>query len=475
MIMIIIDFLCACLLFFVLMVIEIFLRWLLMKLIKPTKVNEYQETKIDKIIERVFVISMFLMVLLALVLGFATKSKAATSVNGDFPYNVADWRSSFTYFSDEQLQYIIDYIDNQNVNDWDYLCFMTDITASSVSSSTVIYVMYNPYIDYAISPSDNYMTNNYQIKTNHYWGLLYYRYDGSTYSIYNTGGANYGTASLFGSPQSVNTAFGSYIPRYPFIYNGHGDPILDTNGKPFLFSRVDTSPGSVTDTSLVDTSDFPDEPDPDDYLPNTPKPTIDRTSLETLVESIFNWLSWQWDQLKGLLRYLTDKIGWLMGKIVDGINKLLQNFIDNLKSLFKPLLDSINGLLDNIRSFLESIKEKIDYITESVDSTAINTAFESTGLYGVYSDFSTFFTTFDSVFDISEPDDWTIIIHLSQLSYFDLPDYVLHLGDNIKPFRNALRLFLWVLVSFGSIIVVEKNLPTWLMGSDSGGGGTKSD
>ena len=43
-----------------------------MKLIKPTKIEEYQETKIDKIIERVFIISMFLMVLLALILGFCT-------------------------------------------------------------------------------------------------------------------------------------------------------------------------------------------------------------------------------------------------------------------------------------------------------------------------------------------------------------------------------------------------------------------
>lgn len=437
------------------------------RILHGIKVNEYQERPIDKFIERFFIGSLFVMVLIALVLGFATKSKAATSVNGDFPYNVADWRSSFTYFSDEQLQYIIDYIDNQNVNDWDYLCFMTDITASSASSSTVIYVIYNPYIDYALTPSDNYMTSNYTVKTRSYWGLFYYRYDGTTYSIYNTSGANYGNASLFGSPQSVNTAFGSYIPRYPFIYNGHGDPILDTNGKPFLFSRVDTSPGTVTDTTLVDTSDFPDEPDIDDYLPNTPKPTIDRTSLESLVESIFNWLSWQWDQLKGLLSYLTDKIGWLMGKIVDGINKLLQNFIDNLKSLFKPLLDSINNFLDNIRSTVQTIKEKIDYITEPLSVTVIYDNISQTSLMTnvntIISSTTAFINDFNSC---SEPSTYKIPIHLELLPstlFGSLTTQYIDLGV-IDPVKSALRVLMMALTTYGLFYTVIDSIANYING-----------
>ena len=437
------------------------------RILHGIKVNEYQERPIDKFIERFFIGSLFVMVLIALVLGFATKSKAATSVNGDFPYNVADWRSSFTYFSDEQLQYIIDYIDNQNVNDWDYLCFMTDITASSVSSSTVIYVIYNPYIDYALTPSDNYMTSNYTVKTRLYWGLFYYRYDGTTYSIYNSSGGNYGNASLFGSPQSVNTAFGSYIPRYPFIYNGHGDPILDTNGKPFLFSRVDNSPGSVTDTTLVDTSDFPDEPYIDDYLPNTPKPTIDRTSLETLVESIFNWLSWQWDQLKGLLSYLTDKIGWLMGKIVDGINKLLQNFIDNLKSLFKPLLDSINNFLENIKTFVQSIKEKIDYITEPLSVSVIYDEISQTSLMTnvntIISSTTAFINDFNSC---SEPSTYKIPIHLELLPsslFGTLSTQYIDLGV-IDPVKSALRVLMWALTTYGLFYTVIDSIANYING-----------
>lgn len=364
------------------------------------KVEEYQETKLDKIIERVFVISLFLMVLLALVLGFATKSKAASSINGDFPYNVADWRSSFTYFDDDQLQYIIDYIDNSNVNNWDYLCFMTDITASSVSSSTVIYVIYQPYVDYALTPSDNYMTSNYTIKTRQYWGMLYYRFDGTNYSIYNTSGANYGNASLFGSPQSVNTAFGSYIPRYPFIYNGHGDPLLDSNGNEFLFSRVDTSPGSVTDPDLVDTSGLPSsDPDINDYLPTTPEPTIDNTSLETLVESLFNWLKWQFLQFKGFINFLSDKFGYLIGQVLNGINNAIKSLVDNLKSLFKPLLDSINGFLDNIRAIVQTIKDSLDYITEPLNVAEIDSALENSDIYGFVTVADSFYDTFNDYFD----------------------------------------------------------------------------
>lgn len=470
-----------------------------MKLIKPTKVNDYQETKMDKIIERVFVISMFLMVLLALVLGFATKSKAATSgmlpfIPSSTPYGLDssqvdifidsinqfdssfDTSKPFIIFTSQQNSWY-DY--NHNVASPTYTVYFPEYTTInngyfltssfpnntnfgtySTATDTFLLVTFNNFTSYTLIP----------------------RSIGTTYNGYQVTkgqGQSGSSKGFFGgsSPVTVQNAYFdfTYLPDYPSYTSTSWFTSDGSQTKVFLtYSKI--IPGLVTDPDIVDTSDLPGtDPDIDDYLPNTPEPTIDNSSLESLVESLFGWLKWQFQQFKGFISFLADKFGYLIGKVLSGINNAINALVDNLKSLFKPLLDTMSGFLDNIRTTVQTIKEQIDYLLEPVDSEAINSAFESTGLYGIYSDFSTFFTTFDSVFDISEPDDWTIIIHLSQLSYFDLPDFVLHLGDNIKPFRNALRLFLWVLVTFGSIIVVEKNLPTWLMGSDSGGGGTKSD
>lgn len=470
-----------------------------MKLIKPTKIDEYQETKIDKIIERVFIISMLLMVLLALVLGFCTNAEAAAS--GTLPFVP----SASTYMIEpSQVDIFIDSI-NQFDSSFDtsqpFIIFTSQQKSwydYSHNIDSPVYTVYFP--EYTTFSNGYYLSSSFPNNTNFntYSTLndtfllvtfnsftsytLIPRTIGTTYNGFQVTKGQGQTGSskgFFGgsSPVTVQNAYFdfTYLPDYPSYTSSSWFTSDGSVTKVFLtFSRLIN--GEVTDPDLVDTSDLPDsDPDIQDYLPSTPEPTIDNSSLEALVESLFVWLKWQFNQIKGLFSFMADKFGYLIGKVLSGINNAINSLVDNLKSLFKPLLDSINGFLENIHNLVQTIKDQIDYLLEPVDSAAINSAFQNTNIYGVYNTFSTFFTTFDAVFDIQEPDDWIIIIRLSQLSYFDLQDYTLYLGDNIKPFRNALRLFLWVLVTFGSIIVVEKNLPTWLMGSDSGGGGTKSD
>ena len=471
-----------------------------MKLIKPTKIEDYQETKIDKIIERVFVISMFLMVLLALVLGLSTRSKAATARN-TLPFIP----SANTYSLDQsQVDILIDAI-NQYDSSFDtsqpYFIFTDQVGSwydwGHFVQSPVYYVYFPEYLEldnaYFLPSSfppgtnfDSYQINQgqtLQVTLNNCtsFGLVPRSvgdlYNG--YSINKTVNSSGTVKGFFGSSNAVtvsNNYFDfTYYPDYP-TFTSSSWATSDGSVTKIFLTGSKIIPGQVTDPDLVDTSDLPvSDPDINDYLPTTPEPTIDNTSLETLVESLFGWLKWQFQQIKGLFNFLIDKMGYFIGKIIQGINNAISTLVDNLKSLFKPLLDSINGFLDNIKTAVQTIKDQIDYIIEPINTSTINTAFQNTHIYGIYNSYSTFFTAFDQVFDISEPNDWTIVIHLSQLSYFDLPDYTLHLGDNIIPFRNALRSFLWVLVCFGSIILVEKNLPTWLMGSDSGGGGTKSD
>lgn len=497
--MIIIDFICACLLFFVFMFIEIFLRWLLMKLIKPTKVDEYKETKIDKIIERVFVISILLMILLALVLGFATKSNAATS--GVLPYIP----SSTPYGLDSsQVDIFIDSI-NQFDSTFDtskpFIIFTSQQNSwydynHNVASPT--YTVYFP--EYTTINNGYFLTSSFPNNTN--FGsystntdtfllvtfnnftsfTLIPRSIGTTYNGYQVTkgqGQSGSSKGFFGgsSPVTVQNAYFdfTYLPDYPSYTSTSWFTSDGSQTKVFLtYSKI--IPGQVTDPDIVDTSDLPNtDPDIDDYLPTTPEPTIDNTSLESLVESLFGWLKWQFLQFKGFVSFLADKFGYLIGKVLSGLNNAINALVDNLKSLFKPLLDSINGFLDNIKTTVQTIKEQFDYLLEPVDSQAINSAIEDTNFYGVYNDFVSFFDDFDTYFNsISEPDSFIITIYLSRLSYFTLPDFQLNLGSLIIPFRNSFRIFIWVLVTFGSVFLVSHNLPSWLMGSDSGKKGGKN-
>lgn len=69
-----------------------------MKLIKPTKINEYQETKADRIIETVFIVGLSIILLILSVFILATTSKAANEDDFSYynlPYYVDYFKGSF--------------------------------------------------------------------------------------------------------------------------------------------------------------------------------------------------------------------------------------------------------------------------------------------------------------------------------------------------------------------------------------------
>lgn len=470
-----------------------------MKLIKPTKIDEYQETKIDKIIERVFIISMFLMVLLALILGFCSKAEAAAS--GTLPFVP----SANTYMIEpSQVDIFIDSI-NQFDSSFDtskpFIIFTSQQKSwydYSHNIDSPVYTVYFP--EFTTLPNGYFLSSSFPNNTNFstYSTLndtfllvtfnnftsftLIPRTIGTTYNGYQVTKGQGQTGSskgFFGgsSPVSVQNAYFdfTYLPDYPSYTSASWFTSDGSVTKVFLtYSRLIN--GEVTDPDLVDTSDLPDsDPDIQDYLPSSPEPTIDNSSLEALVESLFVWLKWQFNQIKGLFSFMADKFGYLIGKVLSGINNAINSLVDNLKSLFKPLLDSINGFLDNLHNLVQTIKDQIDYIIEPVDTSDIISAFEATNFYGVYDTLTSYFADFDDYLDsVSEPETFIITIYLSRLSYFTLPDFQLNLGNLILPFRASFRVFIWVLVTFGSIFLVSHNLPSWLMGSDSSSKGGKN-
>ena len=297
---------------------------------------------------------------------------------------------------------------------------------------------------------------------------------GTTYNGYQVtkGQGQSGSAKGFfggSSPVTVQNAYFdfTYLPDYP-SYTSAVWVTDDGNQTKVFLTYTKLIPGEVTDPDIVDTSDLPgSDPNINDYLPNTPEPSIDNTSLESLVESLFSWLKWQFQQIKGLFNFIADKFGYLIGKVLTGINNAINSLVDNLKSLFKPLLDSINGFLDNIKTAVQTIKDQIDYIIEPLSVSVIYDNISQTSLMTNVNTIISSTTAFISDFNsCSEPSTYKIPIHLENLpsSLFGVQTtQYIDLGV-IDPVKSALRLLMWALTTYGLFYTVIDSIANYING-----------
>ena len=263
------------------------------RILHGIKVNEYQERPIDKFIERFFIGSLFIMVLIALVLGFATKSKAATS--GLLPYIP----STSPYGLDSsQVDVFIDAI-NQYDSSFDtskpFIIFTSqkyswyDYTHNVASPSYTVYfpeytTVQNSYFLPSSFPNNtnfnsySYLTDTFLLVTfNNFTSYtLIPRSIGTTYNGYQVTkaqGQSGSSKGFFGgsSPVTVQNDYFdfTYLPDYPSYTSSVWVTDDGSLTKVFL-TYTKRIPGEVTDPDIVDTSDLPgSDPDIEDYLPNT--------------------------------------------------------------------------------------------------------------------------------------------------------------------------------------------------------------
>lgn len=216
-------------------------------------------------------------------------------------------------------------------------------------------------------------------------------------------------------------------------------------------------------------------------LPDLDNPEIDNPSSPTLPsqppydpnisvgENIGNWFSWLGSLLSTLFNNLLSNIknffsnlfnnlkSWLQG-LKDEIRNGFQNLVNNLTSFFKPFFDNITNLVDKIR-------EKIDYLTEIPTPEQLADILDDLTVYSVITDVIDSVTDFTSSFnDVSEPDSFTIPIHLENLSFLTgLSTYYLDLGV-INPVKSLLRVFISALVTYGLIITIIDAIANYING-----------
>ena len=312
--------------------------------------------------EKILYTTWGILFLIILIAGCDVKAHAASSGSTEIPYNVAEM-SSYNEMMLEYLPTAITYYRNTfNVSsDVPLLVWTQDGYYNNFCYQ--YYFMQNPTLTtgYTYPEGFDFSSNYIRVSSTSQIGIILVGNSGDHVGTSSNLGLN---ANFCGTAQSVQTPKGYYLPRYPFYYDG--DPLIDEiNNTEVLIARVSGSiavEGHATEPNLTDNNiDNLTKPDIDDYLPTLPsQPSIDNSTLETLIESLIDWLKWAYngltDTIKGFLNYIGDTITYSAQKIIDNIKNGINNLYQNFKSLFEPLLNALSSLTQNI-------SDKFDYIT----------------------------------------------------------------------------------------------------------------
>lgn len=216
-----------------------------------------------------------------------------------------------------------------------------------------------------------------------------------------------------------------------------------------------------------DNDTFPnnfDKPDLSNYYNSDNAPIFDDSTTSSAIQSLYDILKWFfYNGVGGLIQYLVDSSNWAIQKVINNIRSVIVDLVNAFG-------DKIDNLIVGIGSKIDDIKDSIDYIIEPIDNTSILNAYNNTSFVSSINSISNIVNGVYSAFDISEPDNFILTIHVEQLrllySFGVRSPVVIDVGSYILPFRSTLRAFLWVIVSFGTIFIVEKGLSDWIRGEN---------
>lgn len=415
---------------------------------------------------KLLIIEWSFIVLFCFFIGCSIRSQAASQTSTEIPYNVAEMSSynemmlsridlALTQYRtghniDESVPLLVWTQDGYyNGNFWQYFIMREPSLTSG----------YNYQKNYDFSSNTIRFTSQYQIES---------------ISIMNNGSIggwsiNLGlNAVLCGTAQSVPTTEGSYLPRYPFYYNG--DPLIDSvYDTEVLISRVNgqAPSGSATQPDLTGDNIGSDKPDIDDYVPTQPTaPTFDNSSLESMVESLYNWLKWEYNAitstLKGLINYVGDTITYSIQKVIDNIKNAIQNFYDNMKSLFEPLLNGMAEIAQGIKSAIENIGALLEAFFAPFDEDQFQEAYNNCQFISAVDGFKDSIDEFEHAFTYAEERDYyTLYLGFIMDGYtvnYDLDFTWLY------PLRQYYRPIIWCVVVYEFFVYLCAQLSDYLQG-----------
>ena len=415
---------------------------------------------------KLLIIEWSIIIVFCIFIGFSIRGKCASQSSGVIPYNVAVM-SNYNQIMLDKLEIALNkYYEVTGYNSEAPILVWTN-DGFFRNSFYEYYIMLEPQLrsgysypeGYDFTSDKIYLYSAYQIVR------IVVRTDNNPPEVQLNQGIY---ATLCGNVQSVSTSIGSFLPLYPFYYNG--EPLIDeTYNTEVLISRVNgqAPSGSATQPDLTGDDIGSDKPDIDDYLPNIPSiPSLDNSSLEKIAESIYNILQWGFNAIKGILQglfeYLADTFTYSIQKVIDNIKNAIQNFYDNMKSLFEPLLNGLAEIAQGIKQTIENIGLLLEAFFAPFDEEQFKEAYQNCEFINAVDGVNDSIEEFKHAFTYAEERDYyTLYLGFIMDGYtvnYDLDFTWLY------PLRQYYRPIIWAVVIYEFFVYLCSQLSDYLQG-----------
>ena len=405
---------------------------------------------------KLLIIEWSFIILFCVFIGFSTHSKAATTTNLDLPLTIGipDSLSDLGVTSE-----VVETVKSR------YLSILAGYGANPSDSYTIFVEQIDSQnLIYITATSQLEITNSSQITTDY---LLTYR-NISQHFVQFTFDPNTNVLSQ-------GNFYGGWIAEWrPFTKQtmavGKGW-VLDSavefpNYWVFPTNQPDTT-GHATPPDISGDNIGNDKPDIDDYMPTQPnQPIFDNSNLESMVESLYNWLKWEYNAItstiKGLINYLSDTITYSIQKVIDNIKNAIQNFYDNMKSLFEPLLNGMAEITQGIKETIDTIVLLLEEFFAPFDEEAFQEAYENCEFINAVDGINDSIEEFEHAFSYAEERDYyTLYLGFIMDGYtvnYDLDFSWLY------PLRQYYRPIIWAVVVYEFFVYFVAQLSDYISG-----------
>lgn len=197
-----------------------------------------------------------------------------------------------------------------------------------------------------------------------------------------------------------------------------------------------------------------DEPNIDNFIPEN-QPNYDNTDTMSGLQSIFNFLTWLADLIKGLFNYVVNALNWGLQKVINTIRNSINGLLNGIQTAINNAVTSITGFFSDIKDLAEDISEKLtdfaDLFIHPFDEEEFEEQIAECELINQYNTLVDNCEVIQQIFDYAtERDHFSLYIDFEN-PFADSEHKIIHSEINfdwLVPLRSVYRPFLWVFTLF---------------------------
>ena len=193
-----------------------------------------------------------------------------------------------------------------------------------------------------------------------------------------------------------------------------------------------------------------DEPNIDNYIPDN-EPSFDNTDTMSGLQSIFNFLTWLGDLIKGLFNYVVNALNWGLQKVINSVRNAINGLLTGIQTAISNAVTTITGALEDIKDFAEDISEKLtdfaDLFIHPFDEEEYEEQIANCQLISQYDELMDNCEDIRAIFNNAVERDYFVLYIDFENPFADSEHKIIHSEISftwLKDYRSIYRPFLWV-------------------------------